>query len=542
MEQRATDLIKRGDRLYSDRKPLVSLWQEQADNFYPERADFTVSRTIGTDFASNLTTSYPLLARRELGNIFSTMLRPLGSKWMKTSVAREDKIDNEGRRWLDEMTTRQFRAMTDRKSMFDRATSEGDQDYATFGQCVISVEMNSTLDRLLYRCWHLRDVVWSEGLDGAVAEVHRKWKPCAQEVLDLFPKSAGAKLRDMVAKDPWAKVECRHVVIQAGRYTGDRKWNTPFVSVYIDVTHGEILEERGSFDVIYAIPRWQTVSGSQYAFSPATVAALPDARLIQAISLVLLEAGEKNIDPPMIAVEEAIRSDVNLFSGGITFIDAEYDERSGDALRPLLRDKSGMPLGLEMQQDIREMIAQAFFLNKLNLPPAGDGTMTAYEVSQRIQEYIRAASPLFGPTLTEYNGQICDLTFERLWRNGLFGSADDLPQSLRGQEIEFRFDSPLHDAIERAKAQQFMEVKGLLMQAAEVDQSVAIDMDFHAAFRDAAYGLGIPASWLKPENQARQEMEAMEADRETQQVADGLMKAGEVAEQAGVATQALNAA
>src|SRR5690606_31214011 len=216
-------------------------WQEMAENFYPERADFTVSRTIGTDFASNLTTSYPLLARRELGNIFSTMLRPLGSKWMKTSVAREDKLDNEGRRWLDEMTQRQFRAMTDRKSMFDRATSEGDQDYATFGQCVISVEMNSTLDRLLYRFWHLRDVVWSEGLDGAVAEVHRKWKPCAQGVIDLFPKSAGEKLREMVKKDPWQKVECRHVVIQSGRYTGDRKWNTPFVSIYIDVTHGEIL-------------------------------------------------------------------------------------------------------------------------------------------------------------------------------------------------------------------------------------------------------------------------------------------------------------
>jgi hypothetical protein len=43
----------------------------------------------------------------------------------------------------------------------------------------------------------------------------------------------------------------------------------------------------------YRIPRWQTVSGSQYSYSPATVAALPDARLIQAMTFTLLEAGEK---------------------------------------------------------------------------------------------------------------------------------------------------------------------------------------------------------------------------------------------------------
>jgi hypothetical protein len=40
--------------------------------------------------------------------------------------------------------------------------------------------------------------------------------------------------------------------------------------------------------------------------------------------------------------------------------------------------------------------------------------MTAYEVGQRIQEYIRGALPLFEPMEMEYNGALCERTFEIL--------------------------------------------------------------------------------------------------------------------------------
>jgi hypothetical protein len=45
------------------------------------------------------------------------------------------------------------------------------------------------------------------------------------------------------------------------------------------------------------------------------------------MTLTLLEAGEKFTNPPMIAVQEAIRSDVAIYAGGITWVDKDYDER-----------------------------------------------------------------------------------------------------------------------------------------------------------------------------------------------------------------------
>ena len=107
----------------------------------------------------------------------------------------------------------------------------------------------------------------------------------------------------------------------------------------------------------------------------------------------------------MIATKNAIREDVQWFAGGITWADIDYDERKGEVLRPISQDKTGLPWGADMAEQQREMLAAAFFLNKLTLPPA-EGDMTATEVRERIQEYIRSAIPLFEPMETQYNAPL----------------------------------------------------------------------------------------------------------------------------------------
>jgi hypothetical protein len=57
-------LIQRGLQLYNDRKAILTLWQEIAENFYPQRADFTLTRYIGQEFAEHLYSSYPIIVHR----------------------------------------------------------------------------------------------------------------------------------------------------------------------------------------------------------------------------------------------------------------------------------------------------------------------------------------------------------------------------------------------------------------------------------------------------------------------------------------------
>lgn len=536
------DLISQSEQLFGKRSQLLSLWQTIADNFYPERADFTTVRNLGDEFATNLMTSYPILARRDLGNAIGSMLRPTSKAWFHLRAKNHDALDNDSKRWLEWAEGRMRRAMHDRRSQFARATKEGDHDFASFGQCVIQTTLNTEGSGLLYRCWHLRDVAWIEDADGMASTVYRKWKPTARSLVEIFKGKVHEKVTQCLAKEPHREFDVHHCIVPSASYRGDASYKTPFVSIYYDVENKHIMEEVGVLSQEYTVPRWSTVSGSQYAYSPATVAALPDARLIQAMTRVLLTAGEKAVDPPMLAVQEAIRSDVAIYPGGITWVDAEYDERLGEVLRPLTQDKSGVPIGLDMAQRLQGMIAEAFFLNKITLPQPGN-EMTAYEVGQRVQEYIRQAMPLFEPMESEYNAPVCDKTFEIMLRSGAFGSPFDMPKMLHGAEIEFRFESPLHDAVEREKGQRFMEAGSMLAQVVQLDPNTVDILDASVALRDVLEGIGVPAKWTRSEEEAKARADARLQQQQSAELLAQMQQGADVAQklsQAGIQPQGAN--
>lgn len=527
----AKKLVELAQDLFSKKMPLTSLHQEIADNFYPERADFTLRRSIGTDFAANLMSSYPVQCRRELGNQFGTMLRPSARPWFHPGIRHEPKVSGDVKGYLQWFERTQRRAMYDDAALFNRAASQGDHDYAAFGQCAISIELNKVGNGLLYRSWHLRDMAWKEDEEGKLGLVARKWKPTAQDLVMLFKDKVDARVKEIEDKTPFEEIECMHLVVKAEMYD-DNAMTRPRWSIYYDVQHDKLIEATPIWGRHYVIPRWQTVSGSQYSYSPATVCALPDARLLQAMTFTLLEAGEKATSPPIIATKDAVRSDIAVYAGGITWVDQEYDERLGEALRPLTQDFRGFNYGVQMNQDTRAMLARAFFLDTLKLPSAGPA-MTAYEVGQRVQEYIRGAMPIFGPTEMEYNAAICDETFEILMRNGAFGAPQSWPRELRGADISFSFESPLHDVIEQQKGQQFQEASQLIASAIALDPAAQFVPNAVVALRDALSGIGIPADWMNNQAVVEQKMKDQQAQQQSQQRLANMESASNTAKNLG---------
>lgn len=537
MDSRVKLLVDQGDKLFSKRASLVSLWQEQAELFYPERADFTVTRNVGQDFASNLTTSIPLLARRELGGTMGGMLRP-GKNWAKVSVVREDLLDLSARRWLDHATDIQRRVMYDRAAMLGRATSETDHDFITFGQGVLSASLNRNADGIIHRNHHLRDIVWVENEEGKPDRFQRKWNAEARTIKRLFPKTLSAKVSEAAEKDPFKEFECRHDIIPSDQYEGAKKTNAPFWSVFYEVESGTILEETPYWNTYYVVPRFQTVSGSQYAFSPATIAAMPDSRLIQDMTLTILEAGQKAVNPPMVGVKDVIKSDVGMYAGSVTWVDKDYDERLGEALRPVRQDASGLAVGFSLRSDVRQTIADAFFLNKIQLPPLPAGT-TAYEAAQRVAEYVRQALPLFDPIQQDYNGQLCEIDFDLIMRNGGFGSPDEIPDALRGQDVQFVFDNALSDAQNDEKRQKYLKSRELLATVAPEDPAARI-VDNKKALRDVLEG-SVPADWIVSEEDMAAMEEQGQAAAAQAQLMQTVGQGAAVTEQLGKANQALAA-
>jgi len=541
MVNRAETLLTQSNRLFEQVMPLRSLQQELAENFYVELADFTTRRNLGDDFASHLTTSFPLKLRRDLSNIFSTMLRPNDKLWARMSVRGYEDLQEESKRWL-EMSTRVMRnAMYDKDTQFARAVSQADDDISTFGQACMSVEMNWERKALLYRTWHLRDVVWCEDTYGDVGRVDRKWSVEAGKLIRIFKGNVSDKVRKAAEKEPYKLIEVRHIFIPVDEYDNGVKYprGTKYISIFYDVENKFIMEEVPYKHKYYVVPRWKKISGSQYGYSPAAMASLPDARLIQEMVLVLLDAGQKAVDPPMISAQDALRSDVNLFAGGITVIDSDYDETTGKALYPVMDQRtSSIPIGMELINGVQQAMTDSWYLNKIGLPPIGGG-MSPMEVSQRVGEYIRGALPLFMPLTDEYNGNLCDVTFDVGFANGLFGPPNSIPEELLGRSIDFTFENPLTETYEKLKGSQLLESVSVIQNMAAFDPSVTKILDAQEATRDTIDGIGAPRKWFRPREEVTAMAESEKQMQQMQSIMGAVQQGAETAQALGDAGQAL---
>ena len=507
------------DNMFNKQNVILGLWQSLADNFYPERADFRFSRATGSELADSTVDSYPILARRDLGNSFHSMLRD--GNWFEMTAGPDTRLDHDGKLWLEWATQRQRRVMDDRNSGFERAVKNGDMDFATFGNAVISVEPNRTRNGLVYRAWHLRNVAWEEDETGQVETVARRWTVTLHELVRTFGVEGLTPAQQIkYEKTPFETTTVYHVVMPAD-LTHNDKWigQYPYVSFFIHKDEKMEIEQQGINYKYYAVPRFQTVAGSPYAYSPATVVALPDSRTLQAMTYTLLEAAERYARPPIVATQKVVTGVVDLRPNGFTWVDNEYDERLGASLRSLDQNKGGYPIGATERSRIYETLDRAFYLHSLNLP-LGDKEMTAYEVQERMAQYRRENLPLFAPMEKDYNGQICEMTFELIMQMGGFGSPQDIPRSLQGNEVDFKYKSPLTSDEEEAKANRFSQTAMLLREAAEFDQGVADNIDFDIALRDSIEGMNAPIEWLRPMEEIQQVRETRLAQQAAMQMAE----------------------
>ena len=544
MKTRVRDLCQQSDKLFSKRGHVQNMWQAIAEQLYPERADFTGTLRDALDSGDDLQTGAPSMARRDLADSLSSMLRPKDKVWFRAR-SQNDKINEDptALQFFDWMSEQMRTAMYDKRAQFVRATKQGDNDFACFGQTAIEVSPNNDLTGLLFRNWHLRDVAWCENSELAIDTVYRKWKPEVRQLIRQFPRTVSGKIKQKEKDTPYAEIDCLHIVIPADSYDlkeqpGKLVRKQPYVSIYVDKENETILEEKYVSRLRYVIPRWATVAGSQYAHSPGATIAYRDARLLQQITLTLLEAGEKVVDPPSVGIAEAIAGGVNLYAGGHTWVDAEYGEQAENAVRYLQIDPRGLSFGKDREALILNTIEKALYLDRIGIPYP-DKNMTATEYRGHVEEYVRRALPLFEPMEVEYNGGLCEETFDLLLGMGGFGSPADWPETVQGADLKWSFESPLQQATERGKSQAFVETSNLLKAAMELDPGAINEINLPKAFRDAVPGTGAPSDWMRSREEADQGRAAQAQQEAVQAQAQAAAQAAGLAGAAGEAAQSM---
>ena len=533
----AADLCKRAEKAFSVRQPWLSLWREVGDNFFPEQADFDCDPTWGEEYATHLADDAPIILRRDLANSFAAMLRPRGQKWFMASVVDEALMDEEGvADWLEMISGTMMRAIYDPKAGFSRASKEADHFFATFGNAVMLIEENVSAARLRFRHFHLKDCAWLENADGDVDTMFRTMKMTARQMKQKFGKEIHEDVEKACKDSSDKEFEVQHVMMPRsdceyldGFKAGKKKF--PYHSFYVDKQHKHVMRQGGSNEFRYVVPRWQTIANSPYALSPATMDALPAARQIQAMALTTIEALQKMVDPPIRATEEAVRGDINMFAGGVTWTDRDWDNQKLGPPLEVFDVARNAVLGVQALEQAKLGLSNAMFVSKLNIPQTN--AKTAYEVQQLVEEYIRAAIPLFEPLETAYNAPILNAVFDIMLRIPSTRFLETMPEALQGRDIDWSFDNPLQQAQERVKFQMFLGTTQAIAAGAQFDQSIVNDFDFREATRDAVRGLGVPSGWIRGKKEADDLVKAQADAAKQQAELQTIAQAGGAAQMAG---------
>jgi hypothetical protein len=508
-------LLKRFDRLTSQRQNWETHWQEVADYMMPRKADVTKTRSKGDKRTELIFDSSPLQAVELLSASLHGMLTNPSTPWFSLRF-KNSEMDNEdeAKEWLESATDVMYTAFN--RSNFQQEIFELYHDLITFGTAAMFIEEDDD-DLLKFSTRHINEIYIAEDSKGRIDTVYRRFKISARAAIQRFGNKVSTKVTTVANKDPYEEIDIVHAVYPRSDFdiTKQDSANMPFESVYMEYGSGDELSVSGFREFPFVVPRYLKASHEIYGRSPA-MTALPDVKMLNEMSKTTIKAAQKQVDPPLLVPDDGFILPVRTVPGGLNF----YRAGTRDRIEPL-NIGANSPLGLNMEEQRRNAIRNAFYVNQLMMQQGPQ--MTATEVIQRNEEKMRLLGPVLGRLQSELLKPLIDRAFNILLRKNQFRPAPDF---LSGQDIEIEYVSPLAKAQKSTELQSIMraiEIMGSLANVAPVFDHVNMDN----LVRHLTDIVGVPQKILKPRSQMnaerqqkQQQQEQMAQMQQLQQVAD----------------------
>ena len=434
---RAKKLIKRYERLQSDKSPWLEHWEDLAQVMLPRRIGFSTTPIEGARRTEDIFDGTPLMAARSFANAVGTMVRPKGGLPDVTIEAEDDRVNNsdEAKEWFADSLNRLERAYSNPAARYIESCGETEADMIVFGTATQFEAVSRFRNGFIFQTSHLKDVVPIFDEEGNPEGLFRKRRMRIEQAADRFGESnLSTQTREKLKRNQDDKIDLLHAVLprKNGRPGALFARNMPIGEVWIEFDTKEEINESGYHEFPFIVPRWDTSSGEDYGRSPGMIA-LPDADTAQAMGETVLIAGQRQADPPLAVPNDGTFDAINTFPGGLAYYDVETASSVGG--NPFFPITSGANLSItrDMQLDTRQQIWAAFYRNVLNLPVEGP-QMTATEVIQRKQEMLREIGPVFGRRETDYIAPQVERGFMIMLRAGAFLP---VPRILQGQRLRF---------------------------------------------------------------------------------------------------------
>ena len=501
-------LDKRYQSLLAQRSNWEKHWQELADYMLPRKADITKRRTHGDKRTELIYDSTALHSVELLASSLHGMMTSPSTPWFSLQYRNSDLQSNdEANEWLELCSSQMYKAL--QRSNFQQEIHELYYDLVVFGTASIFIEYADENNTLRFSARHIAEICISEDMNDRVDTVYRKFKMTARQIIQRFgDKNAPGRVKKDAENDPYVEHDVIHVVFPREDAKGGFSEDKPFASIYYHLDTKVLLSESGFDTMPFCIPRMNKDSVSIWGRSPA-MNALPDTKMLNKMSEVTIRAAQKQIDPPLMVPDDGFILPVRSTPGALNF----YRSGTRDRLAPL-QVGANNPLGLNMEEQRRQAIREAFYVDQLITPLSGP-RMTATQTLQLAEERMRILGPVLGRLQAELLQPLISRTFELLLRNK---QLPEPPEMLQGQNIDIEYVSPLAKAQKLTDLQSTMRGLEVMMQMGEmipVADYIATD----GLMKYIAEVTGMPAKIIRSDEEVAeiQEQKQAQAAQQAQQ-------------------------
>jgi hypothetical protein len=282
-----------------------------------------------------------------------------------------------------------------------------------------------------------RDVVnvMAREFEQTVAQTVRQFgvDKCSRTVKSLFDRG------NLEAKVPI----CHIIEPRADRNPKMRNAaNMPFRSAYFEKggDTDTFLRDGGHKYFRVLAPRWSTVSGDLYGYSPA-MEALGDLKQLQHQQMRKAQGIDYMTNPPLQMPMELKGRQIGTLPGGVTYVNMAQSNNRISSMFDVRLDLNHLLMDI---QDVRERINSSFYSDLfLMIAQANKNGMTATEVAERHEEKLLMLGPVLERLHNELLDPLIDMAFMELLE------ADALPpppEEMQGMELKVEYVSMLAQA------------------------------------------------------------------------------------------------
>ena len=478
-------LNRRYEKLLAQRSNWEKHWQDLADYLLPRKADITKKRTQGDKRTELIYDSTGIHSVELLASSLHGMLTSPANPWFSMRYRDLDlEQDDEANEWLEGCVDLLNKAL--QRSNFQQEIHELYYDLVVFGTGCLFIEYDP--NGLRFSARNIGEITIAANAEDRIDTVYRCFEMTARQIAQRFQ---GVTLPDRVEKDLEKNPYNEHEIVHAV-YPNEGQssvFNKPIISIYYHKETKTLLGQGGFDEFPFCVPRFNKDSTANYGRSPG-MSCLSDVKMVNRMSEVSIRSAQKQLDPPLMVPDDGFLLPVRTTPGALNF----YRTGTRDRLEPLQAGAQN-PIGLNMEEQRRNAIRSAFYVDQLQLNESP--SMTATEVLQRNEEKMRLLGPVMGRLQSELLQPLIQRCFKLMLRNGELPVP---PESLQGQDIDIEYVSPLAKAQKMTDLQSMMRGLEIMLQLAEV-APVMDYLDENGLVKYLIDVAGIPARVIRSDDE-----------------------------------------